>query len=70
MAEKLSKALDREIQFVDIPPEAMMNALLAIGLPHWQAEGLIEDYAHYRRGEASAIADGIQDATGTTPFSF
>ena len=70
MAEKLSNALHREIQYVDIPPEAMMDALLGIGLPHWQADGLIEDYAHYRRGEASAIASGVQDATGTLPRSF
>lgn len=33
MAEKLSRALNREIQYVDIPPAAMMDALLTIGLP-------------------------------------
>jgi uncharacterized protein YbjT (DUF2867 family) len=70
MAEKLSKALDRQIQYVDVAPEAMMEALLRIGVPLWQANGLIEDYAHYRRGEASAIAAGVQDATGTAPHSF
>jgi uncharacterized protein YbjT (DUF2867 family) len=70
MAEKLSKAVAREIQYVDVPEEAMMGALLSIGLPHWQVDGLIEDYAHYRRGEASSIASGVQDATGTTPRSF
>lgn len=67
MAEKLSKALGRQIQYVDVPPEAMMEALLSIGLPRWQADGLIEDYAHYRRGEASAITSGVQDATGAPP---
>jgi uncharacterized protein YbjT (DUF2867 family) len=69
MAEKLSKAVGREIQYVDVAPEAMMGALLRIGLPHWQVDGLIEDYAHYRRGEASPIASGVQDATGTAPRS-
>ena len=29
--------------------------------------GLIEDYAHYRRGEASTIATGVHDATGALP---
>ena len=70
MAEKLSKAVSREIQYVDVPEEAMMGALLSVGLPHWQVDGLIEDYAHYRRGEASAIASGVQDATGVPPHSF
>ena len=52
------------------PPEAMLSALLGFGIPQWQAEGLIEDYAHYRRGEATSIATGIQDAIGKQPRSF
>ena len=70
MAEKLSAALGRRIQFVDVPPEAMRGALAAAGLPDWQADGLIEDYAHYSRGEASEVAPGVQDATGKPPRSF
>ena len=38
------------------------GALLAAGIPPWQADGLIEDYAHYRRGEAAAVADGVRQA--------
>ena len=37
---------------------------------HSCAEGLIEDYAHYRRGEATSIATGIQDAIGKQPRAF
>jgi uncharacterized protein YbjT (DUF2867 family) len=70
MAESLSAALDRQITFVDIPPEAMRETLLSIGFPVWQADGLLEDYAHYRRGEATAIASGVQDAIGRNPRSF
>lgn len=70
MAEKLSQALDRQITYVDVPPEAMMDALLGFGIPQWQAAGLIEDYAHYRGGEASAIASGVYDVTGSPPRSF
>jgi len=70
MAETLSKAVGREIQYVDVPAEAMMEALLGIGLPRWQVDGLIEDYAHYRRGEASTIATGVHNATGASPRCF
>jgi uncharacterized protein YbjT (DUF2867 family) len=70
MAASLSAALDRQITFVDIPPEVMRETLLGIGFPVWQADGLIEDYAHYRRNEASAIASGIEDATGKAPRQF
>jgi uncharacterized protein YbjT (DUF2867 family) len=70
MAERLSDALGRRVEFVDVPPDAMRQALIGFGVPVWQADGLIEDYAHYRRGEASAVASGVQDVTGGAPRSF
>jgi uncharacterized protein YbjT (DUF2867 family) len=70
MATKLSAALNREIQFVDVPPEAMRGALKDAGFPDWQADGLIEDYAHYARGEAAEIASGVADATRKSPRNF
>lgn len=70
MAARLSEAAGRAITFIDIPPDAMLKALLSMGMPPWQADGLIEDYAHYRRGEASALTPGVQDATGRPPRAF
>ncbi|MGP1387627.1 MAG: SDR family oxidoreductase [Thainema sp.] len=70
MAEYLSAALKRQIAFVNIPPEQMREAMIGFGMPAWQADGLIEDYAHYRRNEAAAIASGIEDATGQVPRQF
>lgn len=70
MAEYLSAAVKRQIAFVDIPPEQMREAMVGFGMPAWQADGLIEDYAHYRRNEAAAIASGIEDATGKAPRQF
>ena len=70
MALQLSKALERPVTFVDIPETAMREALLGFGIPEWQADGLIEDYAHYRRGEASTISTSVRDVTGHPPHSF
>ena len=70
MAERLSDALERRVEFVDVSPDVMRGALIAVGLPVWQAEGLIEDYAHYRRGEASAVTSGVRDGAGTAPRTF
>jgi uncharacterized protein YbjT (DUF2867 family) len=70
MAEYLSAALKRQIAFVDVPPEQMREAMVGFGMPAWQADGLMEDYAHYRRNEAAAIASGIEDATGKAPRQF
>jgi uncharacterized protein YbjT (DUF2867 family) len=70
MAERLSPALGRPVEFVDVPPDVMRAALIGVGLPVWQAEGLVEDYAHYRRGEASAVTSGVRDGAGTAPRTF
>ena len=50
MANYLSAALGREIKFVNVSPGSMRDALVGMGMPQWQADGLLEDYAHYRRG--------------------
>jgi uncharacterized protein YbjT (DUF2867 family) len=70
MAAHLSRTLGCPVAFVDIPPEAMRDALLGVGFPVWQAEGLLEEYALYRRGEAAAVTSGVRDAIGKTPRSF
>ena len=70
MATHLSDALGRRVEFVDVSPDAMRGALIGFGLPAWQIDGLLEDYAHYRRGEASAVATGVQDVTGRAPRGF
>jgi uncharacterized protein YbjT (DUF2867 family) len=70
MASQLSEALGRPVTFVDVAETAMRDALLGFKFPEWQADGLIEDYAHYRRGEASAVSPAVQDVTGVSPHSF
>jgi hypothetical protein len=30
----------------------------------WQAEGVVEDYEHYRRGEAEMLTSAVRDLTG------
>lgn len=70
MAIELSNGLNRNIDFVDVSPAEMHDALIAAGFPLWQAEGLIEDYAHYSRGEASLISSSIQDVSGKLPRNF
>lgn len=69
-AALLSAATGHEIRFVDVPPATMKESLLKAGFPEWQADGLIEDYAHYARGEASAVTTGVRDATGNAPRDF
>jgi len=70
IAEQLSKALGKHVEYVDVAPEAMREALLGFGLPPWQADGVIEDYEHYRRGEAARVTSTVRDVTRNDPMPF
>ena len=70
MAHQLSKAVGRTITFTDVPPDAMRAALVDLGRSAWQADGLVEEFAMYRRGEAAGIEPGVPGALGRAPRSF
>ena len=64
MAEQLSQAVGKPIKHVEVLPEVMKEMLLKSGLPAWQAEGVVEDYDHYRKGEAEQVTSEVKDVTG------
>ena len=70
MSHQLSKAIGRTITFVDMPPESMRAALAHLGFPAWQADGLLEEFAMYRRGEAAGVEPGVREALGRPPRAF
>lgn len=70
MADAFTQALGRPVHYVNVSADEMYQALLSAGFPVWQAAGLIEDYAHYARGEAAAISTTVQDVTGKPARSF
>lgn len=70
MAVGLSEALGRTVEFVNVRPRQMEEALKAAGFPQWQTGGLIEDYAHYARGEAAVVFPVVKELTGSDAISF
>lgn len=70
MAAALSATTGREVRFTDATDDQLRQAMAGVGMPEWQVEGLVEDYAHYARGEAAATADGVREATGRPPRAF
>ena len=70
MAAELSQALHRPVTFVDLPEQQFREALRGFHMPDWQADGLIEDYAHYRRGEAADISSAVKEVAGEDPRPF
>jgi uncharacterized protein YbjT (DUF2867 family) len=70
MASQLPRAVGRTITYVDVPPEAMRIALADLGFPAWQADGLLEEFAMYRRGEAAGVEPGVREVLGRPPRAF
>jgi uncharacterized protein YbjT (DUF2867 family) len=70
MAEILSEETGRTVKYVEISPNSMRHVLLDLGLPAWQADGVIEDYEAFRRGVAGKITTTVEDLTGVYPMSF
>ncbi|WP_020496425.1 MFS transporter [Sciscionella marina] len=63
IAAALSAETGRDITFLDAPAEQFTAALAGV-LPAWQLEGLVEDYAHYARGEADQVHTAVPELTG------
>jgi uncharacterized protein YbjT (DUF2867 family) len=70
MAAAFSIVLQKNVTFIDVMPEQMEGAVRAAGFPEWQAGGLIEDYAHYARGEAAAVYSTVKEITGVPAILF
>jgi uncharacterized protein YbjT (DUF2867 family) len=66
IAAALSRATGRQITFVEAPPEDFAEGLREV-LPPWQIGGLLEDYAHYARGEAAAVYPTVAEVAGQQP---
>ncbi|RSN22461.1 NAD(P)-dependent oxidoreductase [Amycolatopsis sp. WAC 04169] len=63
IADALSMVMGRSIVFHDTSADQFAAALNGL-LPPWQVDGLIEDYAHYARGEAAEVHTSVADLTG------
>jgi uncharacterized protein YbjT (DUF2867 family) len=70
MAEQLSTAIGRQVAFVDVSSETMREALLRVGLPTWQADGLVEEYALWSQDEAASISSEGKAVIGKELRSF
>jgi uncharacterized protein YbjT (DUF2867 family) len=72
MAARLSGALRREIEYVDMPPDDYAGALAGAGLPGWLARELADLYGRgfYRAGGASFVTDTVERLLGRPPRSY
>ena len=70
VAEKLSAATGKRIQYVNVTPEEAKRAQLAAGVPPFTADALAELFAERRKGKEAQVSPVIQTVFGrrATPF--
>lgn len=64
IAVAFGAAAGHEVRFEPVTSAAFRVTMEQAGMPPWQAEGLVEDYAHYGRGEAADVSPDVQRVTG------
>ena len=69
VAEQLSAALGRPIEFVDVPDGAARDGMVQAGLPPWLADQLVILWQQLRGGAASTTTDVVRVLTGREPRS-
>jgi uncharacterized protein YbjT (DUF2867 family) len=70
IAQQLSAASGRTIEYVDVPDEAARHAMREAGLPAMMAEAIVDVFGSYRAGSQSRTTDGVRALTGREPRTF
>ena len=73
-ARKIGKITGRDVRFVDVPPDDARKAMTTAGLSEWLANGMIDLYAWFQRGEGtnngSAVTLAVEEVLDRPPRAF
>lgn len=69
VAREFSDALDREVAYIDTPPEVLDRELKRLGMPEHLAHHVVTMGELHRAGRYDRLADGVQRVTGQAPAS-
>lgn len=69
-AHKLSEAIGKQIEYVDVPEEAAREALLSHQLPEQLVNAMLELYSLYKADVSNDVNNTVRQVTGREPHSF
>ncbi|HSQ59748.1 MAG TPA: SDR family oxidoreductase [Acidobacteriota bacterium] len=69
IAARIGKAIGRPVAYVDVPPEAAREALLAQGWPEFLADGFVEMMGFFATGAGADVTGTVEKLTGAKPRS-
>ena len=70
VADTLWKVLGKEVNYVDVPPEAAQEAMLGMGIPEWVADGIIETTGALSENLGDYTTDDFEKLTGHRANSY
>jgi uncharacterized protein YbjT (DUF2867 family) len=70
VADDISAATARRVEFVAVPDEGAHRGLLEAGMPNWYADELVALFKLLRQGDADHTTDTVRAVTGREPRSF
>jgi uncharacterized protein YbjT (DUF2867 family) len=70
VASGLSKALGKEVKYVNVPMEAALESMIGMGMPQWLAEDFCEYFANHSTGVSDFTTNDVEKLTGHLPRSY
>ena len=70
VAERIAAATERDVRYVDVPPDAAAEAMTGMGMPDWQVQASMALLALVREGGLDAVSDAYERLVGVQPHSF
>ena len=70
VAAGLSKALGKQVDYVDVPLDAARQAMIGMGMPEWIADAFGEYFTAFSEGYGDFTTDEVQLVTGNPARSF
>ncbi len=70
VAAALSKALGKEVKYVDVPLEAAREAMVGMGLPEWVADAFGEYFKAFSEDYGDFTTDAVENITAHPARSY
>jgi len=70
IAKKLSAAIGKPVNYLDIPIEALRDGATSSGVPDFYADALVDLQKYYVAGKAEAVSGDVEKVTGRKPRKF
>jgi predicted nucleic acid-binding protein len=67
VAARISAVFARQVDYVDQPAEEAREMMLASGMGHWEADGVLEQFDWIRAGGADSVTGTVSEVTGSDP---